>query len=293
MWNNLYNQGNGNAHVPQSPLAVAVSQGQFPYINRVELVGMVFPSEFLPKGWEWKDGHNHNGQQRPGHLKINLLVRHAWGGQTPGIVNAKFRIIAYGQLGQQIANMIGLGAMIRVVGNLKVSNFKTDTGQWKTSVQVVLKDARNTETPFEYLGRLPIPQDALYNNNQPHNNGGPPNNNNGGGSFSNGGGQGNFQSNGGFNNGGFNNGGGFNSGGGFNNGGGQGNNGGSGQGGFFSNTPGGNAAPTGPITNYGGPGGTFPPPPQSPHPTLPTHHRHPKMMSRQLMTTFRSRCVNM
>ena len=200
------NNGGGYQPMPQnqSPMAQAVAQGQFPYLNRVELVGMVFPTQFMPQGWAWKDGPVVNGQQKEGHLEINLLVRRAWGGPNPGVSNAKYKIIAYGQLGQQLIQQIGPGAMIRVVGGLKVSNFQIqqgqNAGQWKTSVQIVLKGGRNAEVPFEFLGGLPIPQDV--NNNQQRGNGG-----------FNGGGQGGYQNNG--NNGGGyqqqpnNNGGGF------------------------------------------------------------------------------------
>ena len=151
-------QANGGQ--PGESLQQRVAKGDFPYLNRSEVVGQIFGMG-QNTGIKWKDGQN-GGE---GHLEIELKLRKAWGGQNPGVKQSKVKLIAYGQLGQQLMNQVRTGMIVRAVGEIKVSNFKYNqgpkAGQWATTCQIQLRGGQNTEVPFEVLGGpLPVVDEA-------------------------------------------------------------------------------------------------------------------------------------
>jgi len=149
------------ASVPQSGgqsalLQQQVAQGIFPYLNRAEIVGQIFSLD-QDGGISWKDGQN--GKQ--GHLELTIKLRKAWDGQNPGVKQTTVKVIAFGQLGQQIRGQVRPGLIIRAVGEIKINRFPIKSGpqagQWSTSVQILLRGGQNSEVPFEVLGGpLPI-----------------------------------------------------------------------------------------------------------------------------------------
>ena len=139
-----------------------VAQGLFPYLNRVEVVGQVFPSSPQHPGFCWRPGQ----EGREGRLEITLKLRKAWGGYTPGVRQTKIKLIAYGPWGQALAGQLRPGLIVRAIGEIKISHFKIQqgprAGQWSTSAQVHLRDGRNHgEVSFEILGGpLPIVEEG-------------------------------------------------------------------------------------------------------------------------------------
>ena len=247
-------QGQPGAPMGAPNYAQEVAGGNFPYLNRVELVGQVFGNDQNP-GIKWVPGRD----GKDGHIQVKLKVRKSWNGRNgSGVKQTLVKLVAYGQLGQALGGQIRPGAMLKVCGELSISNFKSTQGQnagsWVTEVQIQLRDGRDGRAPFEVIGLLPVYDEKA----PPRNNGGYGGGNNNGGGGNNGGGYGN---NGGNNNGGGNGGGGYPpaNGGGYtppaNSGGG---------GGTYppANNGGGYTPPPPPPSNPGAPnnGGTFAPP---------------------------------
>ena len=142
---------------PVNPFAQQVAGGIFPYINRIEVIGQVFPTQGSPQGAKWV-----NAQQpgQDGHAEITLKLRKAWSGRTPGVKQSKLRLVAYGQLGQTLMQQVRPGVIVRAIGEVSISNFQSksgqNAGQWITSVNIQIREGKNGEIPFEVLGILPV-----------------------------------------------------------------------------------------------------------------------------------------
>jgi single-stranded DNA-binding protein len=144
-----------------SPLAQQVAGGIFPYVNRIEVVGQVFPTKANPTGVKWVNAQQ---QGQDGHASITLKMLKSWNGRTPGKKQSKLTVVAYGQFGQGVMQQLRPGMMLRVVGELKVSNFQStggqNTGQWITTVSIQIGDGKTGEVPFEILGVMPVQDDS-------------------------------------------------------------------------------------------------------------------------------------
>jgi len=134
-----------------------VAGGAFPYVNRTEMIGQVFPTRDNQNGSKWVEG---KAQGQEGHAEVTLKLRKAYGGRNPGVKQVKQKIVAYGALGQNLLANIRPGVILRIIGELNVRNFQygqgPKAGQWGNDVNVTIKDARNGELPFEVLGIMPV-----------------------------------------------------------------------------------------------------------------------------------------
>ena len=151
---------------PSGAYAQQVAGGGFPYLNRVELVGQVFGND-QSTGIRWINGQN----GRDGHIEVKFKVRKSWNARNgaPGVKQILLKLVAYGQLGQHLGNQIRPGMMLKVTGELMISNFLStrgkNQGQWVTDVQVQLRDGQNGQVPFELLGILPVVDERPQRNN--------------------------------------------------------------------------------------------------------------------------------
>jgi hypothetical protein len=82
-----------------SPIAQLVAMGHFPATNQCEIIGQVFPSKTMPHGFRWVPGQ----PGRDGKLEVNVKLREAWGGSNPGVRQSKIKMVAFGDLGEQVA----------------------------------------------------------------------------------------------------------------------------------------------------------------------------------------------
>ena len=154
-----------NAPSAGAPFAQQVANGNFPYHNRVELVGQVFGLG-QDTGIQWRNGNN----GKEGHLEVKLKLRKSWQSQSGGgVKQSKVTVVAYGQLGQTLGNQIRTGTMLRVVGEVSVTNYRAQSGRnagnWVTNCQIILRDGRNSEPPYEVLGMLPVIDERPPQNN--------------------------------------------------------------------------------------------------------------------------------
>src|ERR1035437_6045140 len=97
--------GQPNYSVPQAapgaPMgapnyAQEIAGGNFPYLNRVELVGQVFGND-QQTGIKWVPGQNN----KDGHIEIKLKLRKSWNGRNGSGGKKNFlKGGAYGSRGQ-------------------------------------------------------------------------------------------------------------------------------------------------------------------------------------------------
>jgi hypothetical protein len=143
---------------------------QLPYENNCTFVGQVAPNQWIPQGFEWK-APNGSGQ---GHIQINLKLRRQTSYQGNVKVSIQYvRVIAYGQVGQQLMNMLRPGLVIRVVGaEFKLVSYKDQkTQQFKQIVQFQLPSkSQNGQLPIQVIGDQPYVEEkstpSNYNNGQ-------------------------------------------------------------------------------------------------------------------------------